>query len=128
MKTVFCFVLAIALSACTSQTRVSKPPGDRYVITEEEIEGSKATNAYELIRERRPEFLRTQGPKTMMRGSSSTTMPAVYMNGMLMGETRELVRIPIETIKEIRYLNEIDAQQRFGLGNVAGAIVVTTKH
>lgn len=127
MKTVICFVLAVGLSACTSTSRVSKPLGDRYVITEEEIEGSKATNAYELIRERRPEFLRAQGPKTMARGVRATTLPAVYMNGMLMGEARELTRISIEAIKEIRYLNEVDAQQKFGLGNVAGAIVVTTK-
>lgn len=128
MKTAICFALAIALSACTSTSRVSKPLGDRYVITEEEIEGSKATNAYELIRERRPEFLRPQGPKAFTRGVTSTRMPAVYMNGLLMGETRELTRIPIETIKEIRYLDEVDAQQKFGLGNVAGAIVVTTKY
>ena len=127
MKTVVCLILAAVFSSCGSPTRVSKPLGDRYVITLEEIEQSKATNAFELIRERRPEFLRAQGPKTMMRGARSTTMPTVYLNEMLLGETRELVKIPIETIKEVRYLNEVDAQQKYGLGNVAGAILITTK-
>ncbi len=127
MKTVVCLVLAAVFSSCGSPTHVSKPPGDRYVISLEEIEQSTATHAFELIRERRTEFLRAQEPKTMMRGARSTTMPSVYRNAILMGETRQLVRIPIESINEVCYLNDVDAQQKYGLGNVAGAILITTK-
>jgi outer membrane cobalamin receptor len=127
MQTLLCIVLAAIAVSCTGSTQVSRPPADRYVITQQEIEQSRATNAYELIRERRPEFLRPQGPKAFTRGVRSTRMPVVYMDGMLMGETSELTKIPIETINEVRYFNEVDAQQRFGLGNVAGAIEVITK-
>ncbi len=35
--------------------------------------------------------------------------------------------ISVESLKEICYLNERDAHQKFGLGNVAGAIEITTK-
>jgi hypothetical protein len=126
MKAIVIGCVILLVSSCSGSSQGSKI-ANRYVIDEQEIMKSNASNAYELVREKRPEFLRAQGPKTLGRGISSTRFPAVYLNGLFYGELKDLASISIDAIKEIRYLNEVDAQQQFGLGNVAGAIVVITK-
>ncbi len=127
MKASILVVAVILLSACGGSSQGSKVTSNRYVITEEEIQNSTATNAYELIRMKRPEFLRPQGPKAVVPMASSTRLPVVYVNGLRYGELEELTKIPAEMVKEVRYLNERDANLQLGLGNPAGAILVTTK-
>jgi hypothetical protein len=103
------------------------------VILEDEMRNSTASNAYDLIRVIRPEFFRPQGTKTvvslpMLGGKPmSTRLPVVYVDEIRYGYPDDLVKLPAENVKEVRYLNEQDANLRFGLGHSAGAIVILTK-
>lgn len=115
MKAFILSAAVLLLCACSGLNQGSKATTDRYLISEQEIEKTSASNAYELIREKRPEFLWSQGPKTLSRSYGSTRLPSVYLDGIYFGGLAELSRLTVESLKEIRYLNERDAHQKFGL-------------
>ncbi|MGH2568764.1 MAG: hypothetical protein ACRDGA_10515 [Bacteroidota bacterium] len=120
--------LLILLSACSSSNPEKKTGLIRNLITEEEIVNASATNAYELVKQRRPEYLMPKAPKTFYRGPRSTILPVAYLNGAFLGEPSELLKISIETVKEVRYLEPTDATMRYGTGHVAGIIMVITRN
>lgn len=100
------------------------------LITTEEVRGSSATNAYELIQRLRPSFLRTRGA---MRGASNGTTTTfepvdvvVYLNDSRLGNSEQLRQIPLSDIHEIRYFSASDATTKWGTGHSAGAIQVIT--
>ena len=51
----------------------------------------------------------------------------IYFDGRHVGPLESLSSIPVEQIREIRYLASTDATLRFGTGHTEGAIVVTSK-
>lgn len=94
------------------------------VITQEELEGSMATNALEAIQRLRPNFLSTRGPGTINAVDEGII---VYANDIRLGGTDTLRDLLIVDIKEIRYMSAADATQRFGTGHSHGAILITRK-
>lgn len=97
---------------------------DRSVITRAEIEASHQTNAFDLVRAERPHWIRIRG------STSFTTEPMipVYMDGLRIGDGPEaLGEISIHDIEEIRHYDGRQAQYKFGLGNVQGAIEVIAR-
>ena len=109
-------VALVALSACggaSSGPRQAQP--DRDVITREEIRSVPVTTIYELIERRRPEFLRAA------RGG---TTPNVYVNGSRSGGIEILRSIRADNVETIRYVDAVDANLRYGLGNDSGVIEV----
>jgi hypothetical protein len=94
------------------------------VITQEELEGSMATNALEAIQRLRPNFLSTRGPGTINAVDEGII---VYVNGIRLGGTDTLRDLPVVDLKEIRYMSAADATQRFGTGHSHGAILITRK-
>jgi len=120
------FVPAAIICACSGSGQQTRIRYQRNVLSEEEIQQSNATNAYELIRLKRPEFLRAHGPKAVTSMASSSRLPVVYLNGMRYGYPEDLTKIPAESVKEVRYLNDVDANLQLGLGHSAGAVLITT--
>jgi len=117
-------VLLVVAAGCphASTTRQKRDPN---LITQDEIERVTATNAYDAVQMLRPSFLRTRGVT-----SAVTVMPEmaiVYLDGMKMGDVGQLQRIPTVGIVSIRYINAIDANQRYGRGHEGGAILVDTR-
>jgi hypothetical protein len=51
----------------------------------------------------------------------------VYLDGSLLGGTESLRQITTRSISTIRYLNGLEASERWGLDHDLGAIVVTTR-
>jgi hypothetical protein len=94
------------------------------VITQEELEGSMATNALDAIQRLRPNFLSTRGPGTINAVDEGII---VYANGIRLGGIDTLRDVPLVDIKEIRYMSAADATQRFGTGHSHGAILITRK-
>jgi hypothetical protein len=112
---------------CGSAGDGSKATLAREALTAEEIAKTGAVNAYEAIRSRRPEFLMPRAPRSFGYGARSTTVPVVYLDAMYYGELEVLKSIPVQRIKEIRYIDPRDATIKYGTGHVAGVILVISK-
>jgi hypothetical protein len=121
--------LALLLNSCTPSSGGTKAPSTRDVLTADEIATTGAITAYDAITLKRPNFLKSRGPKSVMgmHDERSTQYPSVYMNGMFYGGIEKLRDILVQDVKEIRYLDPASANLQFGLGNTAGAILVTTR-
>jgi outer membrane cobalamin receptor len=117
-------LLLLVLVSCTRQT--TRPTGgDRDVITEEEIAGTSAINAYEVVQKLRGNFLSNRGKTTILGKSSST--PVVYVDGVRYGEILSLRNITSTTVQSIRLYRAWEAQQKYGNDVMGGVIEVTTK-
>ncbi len=82
-------------------------------------------SAYEVVQQYKSHWLRK-------RGTMSINHPVpikVYLDGMAspLGTVSSLRGIPATDVATITHLSAQEAQIRFGLGNVAGAILVDTK-
>ena len=130
-------LVLMAATACTpvNQGREARP--DRDVLTLAQIEDADQTNALDLIRSLRPQWLRTRGmnssispveqPGGQVTAASNQDPIQVYVDGNRMGSTEVLSTIPAINIGEIRFYSGPEAQSRFGLGNSNGAIAISTR-
>ena len=116
--------VVLVLVACTRQT-ARTGSADRDTITEEEIAGTSAITAYEVVHKLRGNFLSNRG-KTTILGRSSPT-PVVYVDGVRYGEIPSLRNISATTVQSIRLFRAWEAQQRYGNDVMGGVIEVTTK-
>lgn len=92
-------------------------------ITYEEVRNARVPNAFQLIQNLRPSWLRTP------RGATSLTNHAdiqVFMNGIRMGGREQLNGIPITSIRTVRLYTATEARQRFGGSTQAGVIEITS--
>lgn len=95
------------------------------VITAQEVAASSGTNALELVRQLRPQWLVVRG----VAGARDTGAGGiqVYVDGVRRGSLETLDAIGAEQVAEIRFLDSSDATTRYGTGHVHGAIEVRTK-
>ncbi|MFL5580751.1 MAG: hypothetical protein ACJ8AO_10285 [Gemmatimonadaceae bacterium] len=93
------------------------------LITAEEIAGTSATTAYHAIEILRPTFLRARGQQSL----SGSQSPVAYVNGQRWGNLESLRNLTADDVLSIRRLSASEAQSRYGLDNIGGAIEVTTK-
>jgi hypothetical protein len=111
----------VAVAGCTARGTEAAPRRDNTVITQEELQDSRAINAYELVRALRPGWLRVRGTTTL----SYREQVIVYVNEVRMGGVDVLRQLRPEAIQSMRYLDEVNATARYGGGHSAGAILVT---
>jgi hypothetical protein len=113
---VFC-----CLVACASTHGAQQPgAGNRNVIREAEIRAANASDVYQLVRERRPQWFSTRGPTSLR-----TQLPlAVYVEGVRSGSIEALHDYQLNDVVELRYLSGPEATQLYGTNNAAGAIQV----
>jgi hypothetical protein len=112
--------------ACASQ-----PPGhgersESQIITEDEVEASRAPTAYEVIQKLRPNFLSYRG-ETGFDKTTSQPYPTVYVDGQEFGPISSLRNIPASQLSTIRLYRSWEAATQFGTGNMAGVIAITTR-
>lgn len=120
-------VLAAATVLACSPPRLG--PGqhsDSQLITEEEIDASRGTNAFEVIRKLRANFLTYRG-ETSLNKNQSRPYPTVYLDGQVFGPIETLRTIPASQISSIRLLRSWEATTRYGTGNMGGVIAITTR-
>jgi outer membrane cobalamin receptor len=122
----FLLQLAIGVSAAEAQGRRG-----RNVITQEEIEKSSATDAYDLIQKLRPAWFTRRGVASgqattdAVGGMDDGVRVVAYVDGV---RWPDLTTVTVERIKEVRYLNASDATTKYGTGHTSGAIeVITTR-
>ncbi|MFQ5769932.1 MAG: hypothetical protein ACE5HX_05315 [bacterium] len=123
--TIFTMLCAMSLIACsiTRETHTKTTRRAHNYIYLEEIQKSAASNAYDLIRNLRPHWLRGRGIKSIK--FQETSFPVVYVNDSRHGNIQSLTMISAHYIKEIQFLNAGDATFRFGLNHSSGAILIT---
>jgi outer membrane cobalamin receptor len=125
-------------SACTLAhpargTGAIQPEGK--LITEEQIERSGATNAWEVLKRMGAhlslgENRRGEPIRVSRRGQSSLYLddsPLVVLNGIVMSDFQSLQQVPAETISSIRILAGIVSTRYYGTGSGGGAILIQTK-
>jgi hypothetical protein len=121
----FLFALVPAVLACTAP-RPGAAISDSQLITEDEIEASRAPTAFEAIQKLRANFLSYRGETSLDR-SKSQPYPTVYVDGQAFGPIGTLRNIPASQIATIRLYRSWEATTKFGTGNMGGVIAITTR-
>ncbi len=120
------FALLLALAACGgggygSGSSALTPD----VIGPDEISASSATNAFDLVRQVRPNWMRGRGTPNL-RGSQAP-LPVVYLEDRRQGALEILRTFPTGGVAELRYINATTATTRFGNGHAGGVIQVVPR-
>jgi hypothetical protein len=119
-------LLLVFTAACAStSTPARRTTGrrDARQLHAEEIKTSSASNLYDAIRSQRPEWL-------IKRGQTSINLEGdivVYVDNVALGGPESLKSIDVQSVQTVRFLNASEAQMRFGVGHMHGAIVVITR-
>jgi outer membrane cobalamin receptor len=115
------------LTACAAPAVSSHSDDPRsQLITQEEIEASRAPTAYEVIQKLHANFLTYRGETSLDR-SKSQPYPTVYVDGQEYGSVGMLRNLPASQVSTIRLYRAWEATTKFGTGNMGGVIAVTTR-
>ena len=120
-------MLPAVVFACAPPPRGPRTGEDSQVITEEEVEGSRAPTAFEVIQRLRPNFLSYRG-ETSFNRNSSQPYPMVYVDGQEFGPIGSLRNIPAAQVSTIRLYRSWEATVKFGTGYMGGVIAITTRN
>ncbi len=113
------------LSACASSGE-ARPRGNPDLITLDQIQTSSAPNAYELVRQVRPQWLRGRGTTSFQSGD--VPLPIIYLGEIRHGELESLRVFELTSLQELRYISATAATTRYGSGHSGGIIRVTLKN
>jgi hypothetical protein len=117
-----CFVLLSA--ACGGRGNGNaRPSPDRDLITREEIQAQRFSNAFQLVEALHSNWLRTRGTDSF----ASPGQVLVYLDDSRLGGVETLRSISTTTIGYIRYYDGIAASARWGLDHGHGVIFVSTR-
>jgi len=122
---IFATVVLLFAPAC-APTHTAHGSVDSQLITEDEIEASRAPNAYEVIQKLRANFLTYRGETSFDR-SKSQPYPTVYIDGQEFGPISSLRNVPASQVATIRLYRSWEATTKFGTGNMGGVIALTTR-
>jgi len=103
---------------------------DRNKIVQEELVAEKSGGTiFDAVRTLRPQWFR-ESQSRQLSGVGSTPadqmMPILYIDGVKMESLQMMNGVPVERIKELRYMGGRDAQMRYGMGHGGGVIDLTT--
>lgn len=122
----FLALASVVLLACSAPRVGPGVVSESSLITEEEIDASRAANAFEAIQKLRPNFLSYRG-ETSLNKNRSTPYPTVYLDDQEYGPINTLRSIPASQISSIRLLRAWEATTKYGTGNMGGVIAITTR-
>lgn len=125
MKTVGILAVVLVVGACagSGQGAQSAPRADRNVLTLEELAKTGPQDVYTALQSLRPHWLSKRGSGSILQQETIR----VYLDGNQMGGPEFLRQITTHSIRSIRYLDGIEATQRYGLDHGQGAILVFTR-
>jgi CRISPR/Cas system-associated exonuclease Cas4 (RecB family) len=127
-RSVLLLFVGITSTACAAASSSARPVRNagRDVITAAEIVTSRVTDAYQAVSQLRPEFLRRRSATAVPTFAPVSVV--VYVDGTEFGYAESLRYVPLERVRTIRYISQVDADLRWGGGkHPAGAILVTTQ-
>ena len=121
--------VAVAAIGCASGGTTGGARANPNIITQQEISQAGTGNAYDMIRRLRPNFMNSRGETTLgnvQNSQTNATYPNVYLDGLSYGDINSLRNIDASQLIEVRMYPAWEAQTKFGLGNNAGVIAITT--
>jgi hypothetical protein len=118
-----CLLLLVCGCTAGQARRPSETPEKGALITTEELRGTHATDAYEIIQFLRPGWLQRRGAYSFGNDGGI----AVYLNNMRLPGLEALREIESGAVTYIRYFDSVAAHFRFGLSHNHGAIQVVTE-
>ena len=117
--------VALAGAACAPAVRHRDDPLSP-VISREQIAALHATDALEVVKRLRGQWLHVRGVTSLV--DRATALPMVYVDAMPVGTVEALRDIPSSDLWEIRALSAWDATTKYGGRRRGGVIEVTTWH
>jgi hypothetical protein len=115
-------LLLLLAAACGS-------PGDlgslqpANALVQEDLERLDVANAYQAVERLRPDWLRSRGAYSPRNPQAS--LPTIYVAGVRQqGGPGVLRQVRLGDVREIQYLNSVDATTRYGTDHAGGAILV----
>jgi hypothetical protein len=114
------FAGVVVLAACGSSSGATRPMSN--IITYEEIQQVTGLNAYEVVQQLRPHFLRMRGSRSLT--GTRPEEPVVYVDNIRSGGLASLRDLRAAAIEEIRFIPAADATTRWGTGHMGGAILI----
>jgi hypothetical protein len=125
MKTLLLIPFVVTVAACSANSgaKSSSAPRDRSTLTAEDIQKSGAVEAFTAVQALRPQWLTKRGSTSFRQ----TEIVKIYLDGNLMGGPEQLRQITTTSIESIRYMDGLEATQRYGLDHGQGAVLVFTK-
>jgi len=119
-------LLGTVTTACAPHSAPEPRNGDRYVITEQELETAREVTLYDAIARLRPHFLRS---RTISAYGRPETVPVhLYVDGDKMESLDDLRRFSPGSVHEVRFYEPQNANTIFaGANNAGGAIAVILK-
>ncbi len=115
-------VWAVTGCATGSSTGAGNAPNPS-LLTAEEIGTAGSDDAFSVVQALRPRWLWTRGATSINQPESIK----VYLDGSLMGGPEYLRQIRVRSILSIRFLDALEATNRWGLDHGLGAIMVSTR-
>ena len=110
------------LLACASGGATGR---DANVITAPELSRSQATNAYDAIRQIRPELLRSRDPGSVVYFKASR--PVVAVDNTIVGGVEVLRAMPRDTVARIEYVSPWESAKRYGSTFRDGVMLIETR-
>lgn len=101
------------------------PESSPTVITQEELDRVTYSTVYDAIAHMRPQMLRQRGVNTINGHNIDT--PSVYLDDRFLGSLEQLRHIAPNTIGRIQFFSPPEAQFRWGFGNPAGVIMLSSR-
>jgi hypothetical protein len=123
-RRLFAAALLLTLSACATQGTKGPALSNRAVLTSDEMVKAGYPDAFTSVQSLRPQWLVRHGQATLRSANENIK---VYMDDSLLGGVETLRTIAIRSISSIRYMDGLQASERWGLDHGQGAIVVTTR-
>jgi hypothetical protein len=103
----------------------------RNLLTAQQIEETRATNAYEAVERLKSHWLRTKGRSQM---PSAPGVPQfeenpvlAYLDDQRLGTVDQLRRVEIAAVQYIQYFSPAEASSRWGFNHGGGVIFVSTR-
>ena len=119
------FAVAVAI-ACHQQTPEAASAGTvRNIITQDEIDSSKADNVYDLIAHLHADYLRDRGKISIKMNQHDRAV--VFLNDQEYGIPETLRNLQPGHFSEIRYFSGTDAVIKFGSQYGGGVIQLISR-
>lgn len=123
----------VVLAGCSSGSGGSfgggsvddRPRSSRDVITQEELTQRPSDNAYDVIRQIRPQWLRARPSSSFLNPAAN--LPYVFVDERRFGPIDSLYQLRSANIERIELMNARDATTLYGAGFPGGIIQVYTK-
>ena len=118
-------LMALASAGCASPGasggNASESASPR-AVTGEELRQVSARDTYEALKQLRPIWLLPRGRSSLVYYLAGR--PVVYLSGVPYGAVSSLRGIEVNDVRQIDFMNAIDAGIRYGTGHSGGIILV----